>query len=102
MKPYQLKFTPEELKQFIAATPEANTPEALDQLLKQIQLPGSDRAAGLQEYQARAVIWYMSTPEGLQQLLNQIDLDQLPITQEQRDQIKQQIQSINNYNKGTK
>ena len=49
MKPYQFKFTPEELQRFIALTPEANTPEALAQLLKQIQLPGSDRAAGLQE-----------------------------------------------------
>ena len=94
MTPYRLKFSPEELQQFIAATPEANTPEALDRLLKQIQLPGSDRAAGLREYQARAVIWYMSTPEGLQQLLDQIDLDQLLITQEQREQLREQIQQI--------
>jgi hypothetical protein len=94
MKPYQLKFTPEELQKFIAATPEANTPEAMDRLLKQIQLPGSDRAAGLQEYQARAVIWYLSTPEGMLNILREIDLDQLPITQEQREQITEQIQQI--------
>jgi hypothetical protein len=94
MRPYQLKFTPEELKQFIAATPEANEPEAMNQLLKQIQLPGSDRAAGLREYQARAVIWYMSTPEGMLNIMQQIDLDQLPITQEQREQLREQIHKI--------
>ena len=94
MKPYQFKFTPEELQRFIALTPEANAPEALAQLLKQIQLPGSDRAAGLQEYQARAVVWYMSTPEGLLHMMEQIDLNTLDVTDEQRQQLQEQIQQI--------
>jgi hypothetical protein len=94
MTPYRLKFTSEELQQFIAATPEANEPEALARLWQQIHMPGSDIAAGLQEYQARALIWYMSTPEGILDLIERIDLNQLPITDEQRQQIREQISQI--------
>ena len=94
MKPYQSQFTREELLRFIAATPEANTPEALAALLKQIQLPGSDRQAGLREYQARAIVWYLSTPEGIHAIASQIDLNTLPITQEQREQLAQEISQI--------